>query len=201
MQSQPASTITVVEAALATCVRPPNFASITHGLGYMQKEYAGVRLGANNPVQEVIAEAHSLFGGNSIVSCVLSVGCGHRGVITLPSNSNREDLFGAMRDMMEDCTEKAREIKRKLGKTGVYSRFSVKQGMQRELPFQDLDLSWILAQTEAYLEEHVEQLESFAKSCDTPSNTATLNQLSKLHSYLVVINSDPRLQCLVTYTL
>lgn len=185
VQSHPSSTVTIVEAVLATCAVQPAFSPVSFGLGYRTKEYIGAGLGASNPVREVITEANLLFGGGSTVASLLSVGAGHPGVITLPSDGGEVDLLKAMRDMMGDCTEIAREIKQKIGRSGIYFRLSVQQGIQSDHPSQTLDLGWIVTQTESYLEEHVEQIAAFSKHSRNPTNTVTLTQLSKSpHSLL-----------------
>ncbi|KIM20971.1 hypothetical protein M408DRAFT_305789 [Serendipita vermifera MAFF 305830] len=176
-QSHPASTITLVEAVLATCAIPPLFAPIKTGPKYREKEYIGAGLGANNPIQEVIAESYSLFGQKSTVGSLLSVGGGHPGVITLPSDGDADDLYKTMRDMMNDCAEKAREIKQNIGHTGIYFRFSVEQGMQNDHASQAIDPGWIVAQTEGYLEDNVDQLDAFVKNSKQPVNPVTLDHL------------------------
>lgn len=181
VQTHQASTITIIEAALATCATQPAFGPVAFGLNYRKKEYIGAGLGANNPVREVITEACSLFGGDSTVASLLSVGTGHPGIIILPSDGTEKDLYSVMRETMNNCTEKAQEIKQKIGRSGIYFRFSVDQGMQNDHLSRALDLAWIVTQTEGYLEDQVDQLEAFTKHIQTPINNVTLNQLSKFH--------------------
>ena len=178
--THPTSSITVVEAVLATCATQPSFDPVTFGLGYRKKEYIGAGLGASNPTLQVIIEASSLFGGKSGVASILSVGSGHPGVITLPSDGAKTDLYRTMRDMMNDCMERAREIKQKIGRAGIYFRFSVEQGMQDNHQSQAMDVNWIVTQTESYLEEEVDQLDSFTENGGAAINLVTLEQLSEL---------------------
>ena len=182
ISSHLASTITVVEAVLATCAMQPAFTPVTVGQGYRKKEYIGAGLGTNNPIREVILEAHSLFGGTSNVASLLSVGSGHPGVVTLPSDGEGLDIYRVMQEMVNDCTERARETKEKIGRAGIYFRFSVEQGMQNSHLSQAMDLGWIIAQTESYLEDNMDQLESFAKHHNAPVTLVTLNQLSKFYN-------------------
>lgn len=177
MRNHLASSVTVVEAVLATCATQLAFAPVTFGLSYKKKEYIGTGHGANNPVNEVITEAHSLYSGDATVVSLLSIGSGHPGIINIPLDGGDVDLYKAMREM-NDCTEKAREIKQKIGRSGIYYRFSVEQGMQNDHPSQEMDLSWIVTQTESYIEENIQQLEAFAKNNNSQINVATLDQLS-----------------------
>lgn len=114
------------------------------------------------------------------MASLLSLGSGNPGVITLPSDGGELDIYRAIRDVMNDCTEIAREMKLKIGRSGIYFRFSVEQGMQNDYPSQAMDPGWIVAQTESYLEENTDQLEAFTKDKNIPTNIVTLGQLSML---------------------
>ena len=186
--THPVSAITVVEAILATCATQPSFEPVTFGLGYRKKEYIGAGLGANNPALQVIAEANSLFGKESTVASLLSVGSGHPGVITLASGGTEVDLYRVMREMMNDCTERAREIKRKVGRAGIYFRFSVEQGMQKDHLSQIMDVDWIVTQTESYLEDQIDQLDAFMENNHAPNNLITLGRLSMFYTSLFLLS-------------
>jgi hypothetical protein len=178
--SQLPSTITVIEAALATCATQPDFVPVSSGSGYRKKEYIGVGLGANNPVRELIAEAYSLFGGNSTVASFLSLGTGHPGNISFSLDGGEVNLQ-KLRDMMNDNEQRAQEIEQQIGRFGIYFRFSVEQGMQNDHPGQTADPSWILAQTESYLTDYstCQKIGAFIQNSNSPTNAITLNQLGK----------------------
>ncbi|KIM19665.1 hypothetical protein M408DRAFT_31025 [Serendipita vermifera MAFF 305830] len=151
VRNQPPSSITVVEAVLASCATQPGFAPVSFGERYRKREYVGAGIGANNPVLEVIGEAYSLFGGSSTVASLLSLGTGHPGTISWPSNGGDLDPYKLMRDMMNDCEQRSQEMEERIGRAGIYSRFSVEQGMQNDHPGQTADPGWITTQTESYL--------------------------------------------------
>jgi hypothetical protein len=136
--------------------------------------------GAANPIYEVITEAHRLFGGDSSVASLLSLGVGHPGIITLPSAGGEATLHRMMRDMMDDCEQRAQEIEQRIGRVGIYSRFSVEQGMQNDHPGGPIDAAWILAQTEDYLTQHdtEEKLELFMQIFGVQTGLITVDQLS-----------------------
>jgi len=154
------------------------FSPVTSGSGYDKREYIGVSVGAINPVRDVITEAHSLFGGDSSVASLLSLGAGHPGVITFPSGDG-VDPDKAMRGMMKDCEQRAQEIERQIGRVGVYYRFSVEQGMQSDILGPVADPSQIVAQTESYIAEHTtgEKMSDFVQNFDTATRLITLDQL------------------------
>jgi hypothetical protein len=174
------SNITVIEAVLATCATHPIFSLVSSGSGYRKKEYIGAGLGANNPIRELITEAHSLFGGESSVACLLSLGNGHPGIISIAPDE-RDISLHRLRDLMNDCEQRAQEMEQQLGRAGIYFRFSVEQGLQTEYPGQAADPSWILAQTESYLADHEtgEKIGAFVHNIDSSGTLATLDQLSR----------------------
>jgi hypothetical protein len=89
-------------------------------------------------------------------------------------------LHGIMRDMMYDCEQRAQEIEQRIGQVGIYSRFSVEQGMQNGHPEGPVDAAWIVAQTEDYLSQHEtdEKLELFVQTFGAQTGRITLDQLS-----------------------
>ncbi|KIM21455.1 hypothetical protein M408DRAFT_29534 [Serendipita vermifera MAFF 305830] len=186
VRSHQALPITVIEAALASCAKVSLFDPVTVGMGRKRKEYIAAGLGATNPIREVITEARSLFGGESTVACLLSVGTGHPGIITLTSSHEGVDLNRAMREMMNDCTQKAREMEDQIGQSGIYFRFSVEQGMQNHVA-DAMDTAWIVTQTETYMEEQHKKLEVFSKTSDRLSRDISLNQLE---SGDIIIGAD-----------
>jgi hypothetical protein len=181
VRSQPSSTISVVDAVLATCATQPEFLPISSGSGFKLREYIAAS-GAANPIYEVITEAHRLFGGDSSVTSFLSLGIGHPGIITLPSAGGEATLHRIMRDIMDDCEQRAQEVEQRIGRVGIYSRFSVEQGMQNDHPGGLVDAAWIVAQTEDYLAQHdtEEKLEQFVQIFGAQTGLITLDQLSLL---------------------
>ena len=177
VRSQASSPITIIDAILATCATQPEFGPVSFGERYKKREYVGAELGANNPIHEVIIEAYSLFGGSARVLSLLSIGTGNPGVVSLPSSD--EDLHTTMREMLNDCEQKAQDVERRIGRLGIYSRFSVEQGMQKRQPSQTADPGWITAQTETYLAHHetCEKLEIFVQNVGGKVGPISLDQL------------------------
>jgi hypothetical protein len=173
------SVITVVDAVLATCASQPAFAPVSFGARHKKQEYIG-DVGVNNPVRDVIAEAYMLFGGGSSVASILSVGCGHPGVISMSSNGDATALQAVLKDKILDCERRAQEVQEQIGHLGIYFRFSVEQGMQRSQPTSAHDLSWIATQTEVYLTGTgvSSMVEELLKSWDAGIGVITLDQLS-----------------------
>ncbi|KIM20375.1 hypothetical protein M408DRAFT_138671 [Serendipita vermifera MAFF 305830] len=179
IRNQPSSNITIIEAVLATCATQPTFSPVPFGARYKKREYIAAGFGANNPVREVIGEAHSLFGEASTVASLLSLGTGHPGIISWPLDSSELGLHTTIRDVMNDCEQRAQEIEERIGRVGIYSRFSVQQGMQKGHPGQVVDPEWITTQTESYLNEHHSgnKLDRFVKNATAKIGSISLDQL------------------------
>ncbi|KIM25845.1 hypothetical protein M408DRAFT_73758 [Serendipita vermifera MAFF 305830] len=191
VRSQPPLSITIIDAVIATCAVQPDFAPITCGSGFRKREYIAAN-GAANPVNEVITEAHLLFGGDAKVASLLSLGTGNPGIISFPPTGSGPKLDRVMQDMMQDCERRAQEMEQRIGQVGIYCRLSVEQGMQSDQLEQMDDLSWIAAQTEDYLNrpDICEKLDLLVQNFGVEIGPISLDQLSAcFHSplYLVLI--------------
>ncbi len=64
------------EAARATSAAPTFFKRIEIGPSGSGIEYVDAGLGCNNPIKQVIEEAVRVFGEDSEVACIVSIGAG-----------------------------------------------------------------------------------------------------------------------------
>lgn len=146
-------------------------------------EYIGAGLGTSNPIRYVIHEAQSLFGIGSSISSLLSLGSGHPGITVLVPDGGVDALHQVMVQMMEDCEQTAQEIQRQIGRSGIYFRFSVDQGVQRHQPTQGDELSWIYAQTISYLNipDTEDKVEDYLRSVVAERAVTGLHQLGTLY--------------------
>ncbi|KIM29934.1 hypothetical protein M408DRAFT_99051 [Serendipita vermifera MAFF 305830] len=179
IRSQPSSTITVIDATLATCATQPDFASVHSGPGLKRREYISSS-GAVYPAHEVISEAHLLFGGDATVASLLSMGTGHPGIISFPQEGGEAALLKTMREMMHDCEQRSQEMEQRIGRDGIYSRLSVEQGLQNHHSAQTSEPEWIVAQTEDYLNlrDTSNKLDLLVKNIRDQTATITLDRLS-----------------------
>lgn len=179
----------MIDAVLATCATQPDFAPVSSGSGFRKREYIAAT-GASNPVPHVIAEANLLFGGNSKVASLISLGTGHPGIVPFPPAGSETAVHKVMRDMMEDCEQRAQEMEQRLGRVGIYSRLSVEQGLQNDCLEQTDDVGWVLAQTEYYLNRHEtsEKLDLLIQNFGVQNAQITIDQLSTLALSLYLIS-------------
>jgi hypothetical protein len=172
------SPITVIDAVLAACAVYPDFAPVSSGSGPNQRDYIAADLGATNPTREVITEALDLFGGNSTVAFLLSLGAGHPGAVPIP-NDGEVDPYKLMRDRLNDCEQRAQEVERHIGQAGIYFRFSVEQGMQGYHADRRADAGWVPAQAEAYVLDAgtSSRIEGLIRNFNAARKRITLDQL------------------------
>jgi hypothetical protein len=178
VRTEPPSVITVIEAVLATCASPVGFEPVTIGARHKKQEYVGPV--AHNPFRDVITESHLLFGGDSSVASILSLGCGHPGVITVPSDGTPATLLALMQEMILDCQSHAKETQDQIGHLGIYFRFSVEQGMQRAYLGNTDDTSLMVSRTQTYLGDLdvSSKVDAYIQSLHTPVGLITLERLS-----------------------
>ncbi|PVG02351.1 hypothetical protein CPB86DRAFT_725334 [Serendipita vermifera] len=143
--------ITVVDAALTTCAHSPYFPPVIVDTPSSQGEYVGGSIGTNNPCKQVISEACDLFGGDTRVACLLSLGTGHPGITSLcPKNEgDDEEYLRVLQAMANDSEQTAESVNTQMGHLGIYFRLSVEQGLQTK---ENSTLAWIIAQTKSYLD-------------------------------------------------
>ncbi|KIM21165.1 hypothetical protein M408DRAFT_333630 [Serendipita vermifera MAFF 305830] len=179
IRSQTKTPMTVIEAALATCAMPPDFVPLSIGkTKYTKKEYIAA-IGTSNPINELIAEADSLFGSDSRVAYLLSMGAGNPGVITLPSSDEEKGFYSTILKMMNDCERTAGAVEERLRESKIYHRLSVKQGMQNHLSDEML-LEMIVTHTAAYIasNEAHEKIKNLVESASVEVGPVTMDQLT-----------------------
>src|SRR4051812_13950300 len=108
----PPADLTISEAMLATCATPPLFVPTKLSQDYSSIEYTGADLGLSNPIREIIAAAHRAFGDETVVPCLLSIGCGHPGVNVTPSDPDRSSRIAFLERLSTDSERVAQDIAR-----------------------------------------------------------------------------------------
>ncbi|KAH8814672.1 hypothetical protein DL96DRAFT_420199 [Flagelloscypha sp. PMI_526] len=137
----------VWEAAMATCALVGIFRSITIDSASVGERFVGGEVRWNNPTHELTVEVANIFADH-VIACIVSVGSGHPGVLSLSEDENR-----VFRRITEDCELVANDLSRRFRKVpDLYWRLSVEQGMQGIEPVNIQDLTKILASTRSYLQ-------------------------------------------------
>ncbi|KAF7874207.1 hypothetical protein EAF04_002879 [Stromatinia cepivora] len=146
------------EAARATCAAPRFFESIMIGEDGIDEEFVDARLGCNNPVRQLIAEARSVFNPLRPVTCILSIGAGtHKAIgFTRPKSLMERvaplNLVDVLEGLATSTGKEAAEMdKRYRYIPGIYHRLNVGRDIG-EIKLEEWEeLRQVNAHTKAYL--------------------------------------------------
>ncbi|KAG5651484.1 hypothetical protein H0H81_008484, partial [Sphagnurus paluster] len=128
----------VWEAACATLAAPTFFKSIELGEEVLKEAFVDAGLGCNNPVRLVLGEAHSVYGKERRVACIVSIGAGHPNVIGLHKPGAFQKilptgLIKVLKGIADDCEKRSEEFEKSYrdDNATTYFRFNVQQGLQK----------------------------------------------------------------------
>jgi hypothetical protein len=174
--------LTIADAMLATLASPSLFAPIPVSENGMTLNYISADLTISNPARQIISEAYGAFGEDRRVACLLSIGCGHPGVVSVPEDSNFANWNQLLEKLMKDSEQKAEEIESQIGHLGLYHRFSVTRGLEGENEMTISAVGDSIAHTMVYLSRVAvsRKLERCTESLVLRDGVTLLEQLSKL---------------------
>jgi len=120
------------EAARATTAAPTYFKaiSITWPNG-SRNRFVDAGLGFNNPTEEVIEEAETIFGASTPLRVLVSLGCGVKSSIRYDAPSVMDkflplNAINTVKDIAADCEKTSRNLERSFkNHTHVYFRFNI----------------------------------------------------------------------------
>jgi hypothetical protein len=178
---EPPTNLTIAEAMLATCATPPFFTSTSIEKDFATFEYIGGDFGLSNPTREIIGEAHRTFGDNATIACLLSIGCGHGGIRSSPSDSGVATWIDFLNGVTMDSEKTAREMAIKMKYLTLYHRLSVDYGLAVDQPNVWGDPVVIATHTTTYLSdlEVAERVKSCVDTINHGDGFTTLEQLSR----------------------
>ncbi|KAH8834303.1 hypothetical protein DL96DRAFT_1491485 [Flagelloscypha sp. PMI_526] len=133
-------------AILAATAVPPLFEPCNiNGQSYI----AASQSGHCNPVETALSEAQAIFADGT-VSCIISLGSGHPGHISLPS-ADFTSLAATAFKLSNDAEQKSQEVQSRLNVgEKIYFRFNVEQGMQEYQQADEQGYDSASAHTRAY---------------------------------------------------
>jgi predicted acylesterase/phospholipase RssA len=125
------------EAARATTAAPTLFKRIAIGEeGQAKEEFIDGGLGCNNPSNQVLEEARSIFGNDRQVRCLVSIGTGHPGTIGLAKPDTFQKvlptkLIDVLKKITTDCQNTANGLSARFKDLEkFYFRFNVAHGAE-----------------------------------------------------------------------
>ncbi|KAL9041418.1 MAG: hypothetical protein Q9214_004116 [Letrouitia sp. 1 TL-2023] len=148
------------EAARATTAAPTFFKRIAIGEeGRAQEDFLDGGLRHNNPSLQVLLEARSVYGDDTQLGCLVSLGTGHQGTIGLPKPDTFQKmlpngLIQVLKKIATNCEEIAHTFAEKFSDTpDRYFRFNLTHGAG-SISLEEWDKMAVLeTHTKAYLEE------------------------------------------------
>lgn len=135
----------------------------------------------SNPTREAILEAYSAFGPDEKVGCLLNLGCGDLGVISIPDDPNLASWNTFLSQTTADGDRVAGVITSQMGHLGIYHRFSVNRGLGALIAAGAANSEAIIAQTSEYLENEFlkEKIDNLVKLLTKRHGISSLEWLGK----------------------
>jgi hypothetical protein len=158
---------TIVEALCATISSPSHFSPVKIGPRLRQRTFVGGPLGTNNPTRELLKEASAVFGKDTHVAQIISIGCGTPHIPSIDDTMNERPVERLSAEMAAECHIIAHEISSRLGSVDAYRRFSVEMGVE----YTEIDDWSVLRDIEIHTACYIEEAER------TMSLDASLQQL------------------------
>jgi hypothetical protein len=142
---------TIVEAIRIAWATPGLFSSIRVGPDLMQETLISAVNSVNNPTPKAVEEAHSAFGKDQRVSCLLSLGTGQPVVRWLNTDGLDVDQMVA-----RDTEVTAEQLKRRYTGLGIYFRLSVDRVLDFRNGSQDIEenAGMVISCASSYMETH-----------------------------------------------
>ena len=148
------------EAARATTAAPTFFKRTTIvDDGGAQEDFLDGGLRFNNPAQQVLSEAFAVFGGDSKLGCLVSIGTGHPGTIGLSQPDAFQkilptEMIGVLKRIATNCEQTAYELAGRFRQLpNRYFRYSVSHGVGSISLEEWKKMDEVQVHTKAYLAE------------------------------------------------
>ncbi|KAH8824338.1 acyl transferase/acyl hydrolase/lysophospholipase [Flagelloscypha sp. PMI_526] len=120
---------TIWEASRASTATPSIFSEILIGPSFQEEPFVDASLRCNNPTQEVVHEIKENYG-NVDISCLVSMGAGKNGVVSLKNCPLEHVLLKIALNGKDASDSDFNCFDEGLPGTRPYWRFNVEQGMQ-----------------------------------------------------------------------
>jgi hypothetical protein len=144
------------------------------------QNFVGGPLGANNPTRELLKEAGTVFGNDTRVSQIISIGCGTPHALSL-EETGEGGVSRLLKELAVDCQMVAKELSTRLFNVDGYLRLNVEKGLG-VIEFDDWSLLGdIESQTGIYIGNATvsNTIDSSLQRIKSRVGTITLGQLSK----------------------
>jgi hypothetical protein len=179
--------MTIIDAVLTSCATPSLLVPTEFDYkGAVQKYISGAAI-LPNPVNEVIAAAHDVFGKETKIACLISIGAGRASIASIPTGPTGFDEAEFLRRVFLDGERIAQAFRSRTTNLRLYHRFSVEQGFQENGSTPWRDGEGITTCTQDYLQDTTvdNSLGRCVGLLTSRVGLATLEQLREHHSFSV----------------
>ncbi|KAL7628590.1 hypothetical protein AAE478_000105 [Parahypoxylon ruwenzoriense] len=159
--------IKIWEAARATTAAPSYFKKIVLRRGDSTEAFVDGAMGSNNPASELVDEATALFGPDCVLGCLISLGTGSSGPVTIGSGKGLKslvDLIVNVKKLATDTESVHRGLQDQMrSELDAYFRFNLPSGAEKIglHEYQKLDLLSQLMKS--YIEQESSQIDKIVQ--------------------------------------
>ena len=162
---------TVLEAACACVASPDMFMPVSIGADHEKVALIDAMAVAANPAKVLLSEAQRVFGDDTEVATILSIGAGKGDVWSLSKSGT--ELTEAVKRAAASCEPVHEEVYARLRETSIYFRLNVERSLEPRLELSSASVS-------AYLGEGAvsDRLDDAIKSISSHSGGVKLKDIS-----------------------
>jgi hypothetical protein len=176
IRGAPAPPFTILQVARACVAAPDRFLPVTIGTDHRKVTLIDATTGFANPAKELLLEAQRIFGEDTNVATIISVGSGEVKTSKASFGDDENALVEALKQVGLNTETTHGELEARLHDAFIYFRFNVNQD------FEDgMDTSSVHSYTSIYLEKAgvSRRLDEAMQSFHVRPKGVTLKELSE----------------------
>ncbi|KAI0842839.1 FabD/lysophospholipase-like protein [Hypoxylon sp. FL0890] len=191
--------IQIWEAARATTAAPSFFPPMVLSRGKRTRTFIDGAMGCNNPVYELIDEATALYGTDCILGCLVSLGTGFAGPLTIGVRKGirqKLDLLLNVKKMATDTENSHNMLRRQIrAELDTYFRFQLPSGAEKIGLHKYRKLDKLSQLMQAYIEQQSDEIDKVVQILvrNVKPRGITLGQITRSdHGQICPVKKDIR---------
>jgi hypothetical protein len=167
---------TILDAAHACIASPERFLPVTVDSGHRKVTLVDATSGFANPTKELLQEAQRVFGEDSKVATIISIGSGRCKTLNVLEGDDENALEAELKRVALNTEATHAELEARLQDAFIYFRFNVDLDLEY-----GMDASMVRWHTSAYLEKASirQRLDEATKSIQNQPKGMTTKELSE----------------------
>jgi hypothetical protein len=176
VRGAPAPPFTILQTARACIAAPDRFLPVTIGTDHRKITLIDATTGFANPAKELLQEAQRVFGEDTNVATIVSIGSGEVETSKVPDGDDDDALVEALQRVRLTTEPTHAELEARLHDTFIYFRFKVDRDFEG-----GMDASLLHSYTSTYLQkvEVSRRLDEAMKSIHARPKGVVLKELSE----------------------